>query len=38
MEYETNIDRNNTLSIKDYLHEILLYLKGIVNNLKNQKT
>ena len=35
IKYESNDDRDETLSIKEYLHEIRPYLKGIINNLKN---
>ena len=34
IEYKGNSDRNKTLSIKEYLDEIRLYLKDIINNLK----
>ena len=34
MEYENKGDRNKTLSIKEYLDKIKLYLKDILNNLK----
>ena len=33
IEYESNGDRNKTLSIKKYLKEIKPYLKNIINNL-----
>ena len=38
MEYEINVDRNKTLSIKEYLDEIKPYLKNIINNLNKSDT
>ena len=34
-EYKSNDDRNKTLSFEQYLHKIRLYLKDIINNLKD---
>ena len=34
MEYESNSDRNKTLSVEEYLNKIRPYLKHIINNLK----
>ena len=34
IEYETNGDRNKTLSVKKYLNKIRPYFKVIINNLK----
>ena len=34
IEYESNSDRNKTLSVEEYLDKIRPYLKDIVNNLK----
>ena len=34
IEYKSNGDKNKTLSIKEYLEEIKLYLKDIINNPK----
>ena len=33
-EYKSNDDKNRILSIEEYLNKIILYLKGIINNLK----
>ena len=33
IEYESNGDRNKTLSIEENLNKIRLYLKDIINNL-----
>ena len=33
IEYESQVDRNKTLSIKEYLYEFKPYLKDITNNL-----
>ena len=33
IEYESNGDRNKTLSIKEYLDKVRPYLKDIINNL-----
>ena len=38
IEYESNGDRNKTLSVEEYLDEIRPYLKDIINNLKNSDT
>ena len=38
IEYESNGDRNKTLSIKEYLNKIRPYLKDIKNNLKKSYT
>ena len=38
IRYESNGDRNKTLSIEEYFEEVIPYLKYIVNDLKkNQK-
>ena len=37
IEYESNSDKNKTLSVKEYLNKISLYLKDI-NNLKKSDT
>ena len=34
IEYESNGDRNKTLSVEEYLYKIILYLKDTINNLK----
>ena len=34
IEYESNSDRNKTLSVEEYLKKITPYLKDITNNLK----
>ena len=34
IEYESNDDRNKTLSVKEYLEEIKPCFKDIINNLK----
>ena len=34
VEYESNGDRNKTLSIEEYLNKIRPHLKDIINNLK----
>ena len=34
IEYESNRDWYNTLSVEEYLHKIRPYLKDIINNLK----
>ena len=36
VEYKRNGDKNKTLSIKDYLDEIKLYLSDIMNDHKTQ--
>ena len=33
-EFESNDDRNKTLSVEEYLNDIRPYLKTIINNLK----
>ena len=33
-EYGSNGDKNKTLSIREYIYEIKIYLKNIINNLK----
>ena len=38
MEYESNDDRNKTLSVEEYFNKIRPYLKDIINNLKNSDT
>ena len=35
IEYQSNSDKNNTLSIKEHLDKIKQYLADIINNLKN---
>ena len=37
-EYESNGDRNERLSVEEYLNKIRPYLKGIINNLKKSLT
>ena len=37
-EYESNSDRNKTLSVGKYLNKISPYLKVIINNLKKSDT
>ena len=37
-ECESNGDRNNTLSIEEYLNKIQPYLKSVINNLKKSDT
>ena len=34
IEYESNGERNKTLSVEEYLNKIRPYLKDIINNLK----
>ena len=36
IEYKSNGDKDKTLSIKDYLHDIKLYLSDIINDHKTQ--
>ena len=36
MEYEINVDKDKTLSIKEYLDMIRQYLSDIINNHKTQ--
>ena len=38
LEYESNDDRNKTLSVEEYLNKIRSYLKDIINNLKKCDT
>ena len=38
IEYESNGDRNKTLSIEEYLEKVWPYLKDIINDLKNSDT
>ena len=38
IEYESNGDKNKTLSVKKYLNKAGLYLKDIINNLKKSGT
>ena len=38
IEYESNGDRNKTLSVQDYFNKIRPYLKDIINNLKKSDT
>ena len=38
IEYESNDDRNKTLSVEEYLNKISPYLKDIINNLKKSDT
>ena len=38
IEYESNSDRNKTLSVEEYLNKITPYLKHIINNLKKSDT
>ena len=38
IEYESNVDRNETLSVKGYLIKIRPYLKDIINDLKKPDT
>ena len=33
-EYESNVDRNKTLSVEEYLHKTRPYLKDAINNLQ----
>ena len=37
-EYESNSDRNKTLSVEEYFSKISPYLKDIINNLKKSDT
>ena len=34
IEYESNNDRNKTVSVEEYLNKIISYLKDIINYLK----
>ena len=38
IEYESNDDRNETLSVEEYLNRSRPYLKDIINNLKKSDT
>ena len=38
IEYESNGDKNEALSVKEYLNEINPHLKDIINNLKESDT
>ena len=38
IEYESNGDRNKTLSAEEYLDKIRPYLKDIINKLKKSDT
>ena len=38
IEYESNDERNKTLSVEDYLNKISPCLKDIINNLKKSDT
>ena len=38
IEYESNGDRNKTLSGEEYLNKIRPYLKDIINNIKKYDT
>ena len=38
IEYESNGDRNKTLSVEEYLNKIRPYLKDIIKNLKQSDT
>ena len=38
IEYESNSDRNRTISVEEYLNKIRLYLKDIITNLKKFNT
>ena len=38
IEYESNDDKNQTLSVEEYLNKIRIYLKNIINNLKKPDT
>ena len=37
IEYESNSDRNKTVSVEEYLNKIRPYLKDIINNLKKSE-
>ena len=37
-EYESKIDRNETISVEKYINKIRPYLKNIINNLKASDT
>ena len=38
IEYKSNGDRNETLSVQEYLNKNRPYLKDIINNLKKSDT
>ena len=38
IEYESNRDRNRTISVEEYLNKIRLYLKDIITNVKKSNT
>ena len=38
IKYESNSDRNKTLSVEEFLNKISPYLKFIINNLQNTDT
>ena len=38
IEYESNSDRNKTVSVEEYLKKIRPYLTSIINNLKKSDT
>ena len=38
IEYESNGDRNKTLSVEEYLDKVRPHLKDIINNLKKPVT
>ena len=38
IEYESNDDKNKTLSVEEYLNKTKPYLKDIINNLKKSDT
>ena len=38
IEYESNSDRNKTLSVEEYLNKIRSYLKNIINHHKKSNT
>ena len=35
IEYESNSDRNKIITVEEYLNNIRLYLKDIINNFKH---
>ena len=38
IKYESNSDRNKTLSVEEYFNKVRPYLKGIINELKKSDT
>ena len=38
IEYESNCDRNKTISVEEYLNKVGSYLKDIIDNLKKSDT